>query len=224
MSRPQNRQALSDVIYDKITARIIRGKLQPGQRITEMQIANREGVSQAPVREALKRLAEDRLVTLKPRSGCFVCKITAEEANYLFDIRQRLESLAIELAMRKLAHEQASELLEKLLDCRQLPAEKLVRRALVLDDEFHTFLCEASGSEDLQRLVAKLRARIQVLRAREARDSSRARESLGWHIRILEAMVEGNRKKALADLHDHIEETRRSVVARFTDSNGEQPS
>lgn len=216
MNKPQHsKQAISDVIYQKLYSRIVSGKLRPGQRITELQIAQDEGVSQAPVREALKRLAEDRLVTLKPRSGCFVCKITAEEANYLFEIRKRLELLALELAMPRLRCEEATDLRNKLRNCRKLPQNQFVRKALELDDQFHTFLCKSSGSEDLIILVAKLRARIQMLRIREAEDISRAKESLDWHIHILDAMIAGQKKKAMQSLAKHIEETQQNVIAHF---------
>lgn len=209
------KQSISDSIYQKLYDRIVRGKLQPGQRITELQIAQDEGVSQAPVREALKRLAEDRLVTLKPRSGCFVCKITTEEAEYLFAIRGRLESLALELAMDRFERDHAVELRTLLKKCQQLTEKQFVRRAVELDERFHAFLCESSGSEDLKILVSKLRARIQMLRIREAKDISRAKESLKWHIRILNAMIDGQAKKALEYLEKHIEETRRNVIDHY---------
>lgn len=214
------KNALSDMIYEKLYTQIVNGKLDPGQRITELQIAQAEGVSQAPVREALKRLAEDRLVDLVPRSGCYVCKITRQDAEYLFEIRKRLESLALEYALDRFDTERVILLREKMLACSELDEKRLVRRALELDGQFHSMICESSGSVDLELLVSKLRARIQMLRIREAKDPTRAKISLLRHIEITDAILDGDRNAALELLAKHIEETRENVLENFINDEG----
>lgn len=209
------KKAISDLIYEKIYNQIVSGKLSPGQRITELQIAQTQGVSQAPVREALKRLAEDRLVNLVPRSGCYVCKITKEDADYLFEIRKRLEVLALELAFEKFDMDMITELCDKMKGCLKLQEKTLVKRALKFDDQFHSMICEASGSVDLTIMVGKLRARIQMLRIRAARDPLRAKEALKRHIQILEAIISRKRREAIKLLTCHIDETGLSVQESF---------
>ncbi len=214
IAKKQN--ALSDLIYQQLFDDIVSGKLKPGQRITELQIAKHEGVSQAPVREALKRLAEDRLITLVPRSGCFICKITRKEADYLFEIRKRLEVLALEFAFDKFDLEEVARLREKMLACEKMKEKTLVRRALEIDDQFHSLICKVSGSVDLELIVGKLRARIQMLRIREAKDPARARDALKRHIQILDAILTGKRRDAIKLLACHIDETGLSVQESFT--------
>ena len=207
--------ALSDKIYEKLYRRIVSGKLKSGQRITEMQIANAEGVSQAPVREALKRLAEERLVDLVPRSGCYIAKLTREDANYLFEIRKRLESLGLEYAFDKFDIQKVEKLREKFKKCLELEQSKMVLQELKLDEQLHSLICESSGSRDLQALTNKLWARIQLFRIREATDFDRAKSALHAHLGILDAILAGNPAKAEQLLMEHIEKSRLYVLNTF---------
>ncbi len=211
--------ALSDKIYEKLYRRIVSGKLKSGQRITELQIAKSEGVSQAPVREALKRLAEERLVDLVPRSGCYIAKLTREDANYLFEIRKRLESLSLEYAFDKFDMQKVEKLREKFKKCLAIEQSKMVLQELKLDEQFHSLICESSGSRDLQVLTSKLWARIQLFRIREATDFCRARSALDSHIKILDAILAGNTKKARHLLVEHIESSRRYVLKTFVEED-----
>ena len=211
--------ALSDKVYQKLYRRIVSGRLKSGERITELQIAKSEGVSQGPVREALKRLAEDRLVVLVPRSGCYIAKLTSKDANYLFEIRKRLESLAMKYAFDKFDLKTVEMLREKFKKSLELERNKMVVQELKLDEQFHSLICESSGSRDLQALTSKLWARIQLFRIREATDFGRARSALDSHIKILEAVIEGKKKQAERLLVEHIENSRRYVLKTFVEED-----
>ena len=206
---------LSDKVYRSLYNRIVTGRLKPGQRITEMQIAKSKGVSQAPVREALKRLAEDRLVDLVPRSGCYVCELTREDVDYLFEIRKRLESLALEYAFENLDPKRVQNLRQKFNECRELGKHKLVQKELKLDSLLHSMIFEASGSKDLQVLLNKLWARIQLFRIREATDLARARLALKRHIEILDSILARDMKKAQGLLLQHLEESQQNILEHF---------
>lgn len=199
--------ALSDKIYQKLYKRIVAGRLRPGQRITELQIANSEGVSQAPVREALKRLAEDRLVELVPRSGCFIANPAKEDIICLFDIRKRLESLALEYAFDRFDLKKAKKLREQFEQCLTLEQSKMVSSEIKLDEQLHEFICKSSGSDDLYSLISKLLARIQLFRIKEAANIERARLAIDQHIKILDAIINGDRVQAEQLLLYHIEES-----------------
>jgi DNA-binding GntR family transcriptional regulator len=213
----RSNNALSERVYRALYRQIVTGRLKPGQRITELQIAESQGVSQAPVREALKRLAEDRLVELVPRSGCYVTKLTREDAGYLFDIRKRLETLAMEHAFRRLDLARVGDLREKFVQCLELDDARLVQRELKFDEELHTLIYETSGSRDLQSILSKLRARVQLFRIREATDITRAKFALNRHIEILDAVLAGDRRKAVQLVGRHIEDARENVLKNFVD-------
>ncbi len=207
--------ALSDKIYQKLYKRIISGKLKPGQRITELQIANSEGVSQAPVREAIKRLAEDRLVELVPRSGCFIANPAKEDIICLFDIRKKLECLALEYAFDQFNLEKIKKLREQFEQCLTFEQSKMVSSEIKLDEKLHEFICKSSGSEDLYSLISKLLVRIQLFRIKEASNIERARLAIDHHIKILDAILDGDRVNAEQLLLYHIEESQRYFSKLF---------
>jgi len=197
--------ALSDKIYQKLYKRIIAGKLKPGQRITERQIADSEGVSQAPAREALKRLAEDRLVELVPRSGCFIANPTEKDIICLCDIRKRLECLALEYAFDHFKPEQIEKLRLQFEQCLLLEPAQLICQEIKLDEQLHEFFCKSSDCDDLYLMIHKLRARVQMFRIKEASSIKRAKYALNHHIKILDAILAGDRTLAEQLLQEHIE-------------------
>ena len=214
-NKNKNSSALSDKIYQKLYKRIIAGKLKPGQRITELQIANSEGVSQAPVREALKRLAEDRLVDLVPRSGCFIANPAKEDIICLFDIRKKLECLALEYAFDQFDFTKIKKLRDQFEQCLTLEQSKMVSNEIKLDEQLHEFICKSSGSDDLYSLINKLLARIQLFRIKEASNIERARQAIDQHIKILDAILDRDRAHAEQLLLHHIEESQRYFSISF---------
>jgi len=213
LAREKRHNALSDTVYGNLRRRIVTGRLKAGQRVTEQQIAELEGISRAPVREALKRLDEDGLVTLVPRSGCYVRRLTPEEVNDIFEIRKRLESLALEYAFGRFDLNKIRTLRKRFQACLGLDEPKLARKELRLDGQLHSLICEASGSRNVQDLLGKLWARIQVFRAREAMAGGRARVALKGHIGILDAILAADKQKALRLLEEHIETARKYTLA-----------
>jgi len=212
MKRKRGYNSISDVIYEKFLDLIVSGRLGPGEKITELGIAEAEGVSRAPVREALKRLCEDRLVTLVPRSGCHVCEITREDVDEIFEIRKRLECLALEYAMGHLDIDRVQNLKGRFLKCSKLDDGKVIAEEVKLDGQLHDMIHEACNSRNLQDLLAKLIARVRFFRARGTRNAAKARVALAGHIDILDAIIQGDRKRALKLLAEHIDVSRENSL------------
>jgi len=109
--------SLSEKVYQRIYKRIISGTLKGGDKITEASISSSMGISRAPVREALKRLSEDHLVVLVPRSGCFIALLSKEEVEEIYEIRKRLECMALEYAFEKLDINEVRDLKNEFQKC-----------------------------------------------------------------------------------------------------------
>ena len=101
MDLRSNKKSLSNLVYRDLKEKILKNKLLPGDKLIEMEIASNLGVSRTPVREALKKLEEDGLVTSFPRKSYIVSKISVKEAKNLYIVRRSLESLAVELLAQK---------------------------------------------------------------------------------------------------------------------------
>lgn len=101
MDLRSNKKSLSNLVYRDLKEKILKNKLLPGDKLIEMEIASDLGVSRTPVREALKKLEEDGLVTSFPRKSFIVSKISVKEAKNLYIVRKSLEPLAVELLAQK---------------------------------------------------------------------------------------------------------------------------
>jgi len=164
------------------------------------------------VREALKRLAEDRLVVLVPRSGCYICELTEKDVTEIFEIRKRLEGLALEYAFETFDLEEVRNLRQKFAECLNLGGKKLVQEELKLDSKFHSMIFEKSGSPCLQDLLSKILARIKIFRTRGTYVIEKAKGALETHLDILDSILKGDRDRALEVLNEHIDISKANAI------------
>ena len=101
---------LRDVVFNTLRQAILRGELKPGERLMEIQLANKLGVSRTPIREAIRKLELEGLVLMIPRKGAEVAEITEKSLRDVLEVRRALEELAVELACEKITPEQIQEL------------------------------------------------------------------------------------------------------------------
>ena len=209
--------SLSKAVYDDFYRQILSGKLKPGERITETQISESMIISRAPVREALKRLAEEGLVILIPRSGCYVTEPTPSEIDELYEIRQRLEAMALEYGFDNMDKKCLQKLRKQFQDCSNLTHAELLKKEILLDTKLHNLIAEASNLKYLQEILAKMRTRIQVFRVRIARCTEHIAAALQEHIAILDALIAGDREGALTNLIGHIKHTKMNLLGSIDD-------
>lgn len=210
--------SISEIVYQAVYKQILAGKINPGNRITELELSQKMGISRAPVREALKRLAEDRLVVLKPRSGCFVSDLKPEEIEEIYEIRKRLECMAMEYAFEKFDAEELKKIKKQFLACKKLSSASLVKNETKLDSQLHKLIAEKSCCPNLQEMLGKLRARVEVFRVRESNYVERAKGALQEHVRILNALLSNNKAMAIKELESHIEHTKKNVLSNLKNS------
>ena len=101
---------LRDVVFNTLRKAILKGELKPGERLMEIALAERLGVSRTPVREAMRKLELEGLVVMIPRRGAQVANITEKDLNDVLEVRMALENLSIENACKKMTEEQLAEL------------------------------------------------------------------------------------------------------------------
>lgn len=210
--RPIHHDSLSDGVYQGLFDDIVNGRLRPGQRITEQEISGARGISRAPVREAIAKLAVDGLLRLVPRSGCYVCALSERDIQHIFDIRARLETLALDYAFDAFDPAQLAKLRARLMACQGHDERKMLREEEPLDTLFHATILNAAASPLLQDLLGKLLARVRVFQALGSRDPGKARDALKTHVAILDAILDGDRAAARRRLREHLEVARTNAV------------
>lgn len=101
---------LRDVVFNTLRQAILRGEFKPGERLMEIQLANKLGVSRTPIREAIRKLELEGLVIMIPRKGAEVADITEKSLRDVLEVRKALEELAVQLACEKITQEELEEL------------------------------------------------------------------------------------------------------------------
>jgi DNA-binding GntR family transcriptional regulator len=156
---------LSDRVYTIIRKSVISGELQPGQRVVESEIARLLAVSQAPVRDAVKRLAHEGLLTHVPRRGHFVTEVSEEDERQAREVRTSLEELAGRLAAQNANEEELNELQGLVTALRSAGRRNDLAQFRDLDIAFHAGVCEASHNAFLVRLWKVMEPSWRALRA-----------------------------------------------------------
>jgi DNA-binding GntR family transcriptional regulator len=216
------RAVFREQIKDVLMQRIVDGQYEPGERIVELRIAEEFGVSQAPVREALRELESLRLVESEPFRGARVRAVRADEIAESYPVRAALEELAAKLAAERLAG--AAAPLQAGIDAMRAAAVDGDLRAFVRHDvAFHRVFVEASGNLTLvevwQSLHVDLRTRFTLIQRLE--DLAEVAES---HVPIMRALDAGDAERAGRVVREHIEGFGRWFAERGTESaNPERP-
>lgn len=195
---------LSDQVYAMVRGMVLDGSLPPGTRIVESEIARRLGVSQAPVREAIKRLAFEGLVSVVPRRGSYITQISEAEAQDAREVRALLEESAARQAVENF-DAGTRQALEVLVDgMRKAARENDLAAFRGHDMAFHRAVIELSGNSYLPRLWAVMESSLLSLRVvGDPGFTGSWPEMAEAHQALIEALASGNRGQAAAAFHRH---------------------
>jgi DNA-binding GntR family transcriptional regulator len=189
------------MVADAIRSRILGGEFAPGERLAEERLSEEMGVSRMPVREALRMLAAEGVVTLEPRRGASVTAYSAAQVRELVEVRATLESLNAKLAARRKDPGQIAAL-ERILAAGGRINER-TELALIQENNarFHEALEAVAGNTVLSSIVRSLRDRTALVFARQSR--ARVRENWREHAAIVRAVIAGDEDLAalLASRH-----------------------
>jgi DNA-binding GntR family transcriptional regulator len=195
------RSMLRDQIKDAIVERILDGVYGPGERIVEIRVAQEFGVSQAPVREALRELELLRLVVSEPFRGARVREVSAEELAEIYPVRAALEEVA---ARGAAAHMEVAGLEAALEDMRAAARAGDVHEFIAHDVAFHRQIVEAAGNRTLEELWNSLHVdlRTTITLIKHVDDLGAVAES---HVPVLEAIAARDPERSARVLRAHIE-------------------
>ncbi|GAA2234966.1 FCD domain-containing protein [Herbiconiux moechotypicola] len=175
---------------------ITSGELAPGDRLAEVQLSARLGVSRGPIREAITALERDGLIEQIPNRGAFVRVVSEVEARGLYEIRSALFGLACELAARRSGGAAAIEFRALLASMRTVAERDDAAAYYELNREFHRALLTASGNPRLGEEYESISREINLFRARALSIHENIESSLGEHEEIAAAVVEGRASDA----------------------------
>ncbi|WP_193210940.1 GntR family transcriptional regulator [Luteolibacter marinus] len=193
-----------DKIRENLEQLIIEGGFTDGERLDEVRLAARFGVSRTPLREALRLLAGSGLVELIPRRGAFVVHPGIVELVEMFEVMAELEALCGRLAARRMSPGDLAELTVAARGCEQALAEESPDDYYHRNEDFHQLIYKAAGNSFLVGEAQRLQRRLRPFRRMQLRAKGRMRQSMEEHRRILTALAEGNPTAAADALRDHV--------------------
>lgn len=196
--------ALYQEVAERLRQRIFSHELPPGSWIDEQRLAEEYGISRTPLREALKVLASEGLVTLKPRRGCYVTEISAQDLNDIFPLLALLEGRALAEALRRAQPDDLDEL-ESLHDKLERAArDGKIQRFFEINQEFHRRIQELAGNRWMLMLIQDLRKVMKLSRLISLSHEGRLQRSLDEHRLIMRLIREGKAAEAEAAMRDHL--------------------
>lgn len=202
-------------IYRELRRAIIVGRRPPGERLSIDELAASYGTSVTPVRDALQMLSQEGLVTIRPRSGYFVTRITLKELSDLLELREVLELAAAERAAQRITPQQLDALAEVHAGYAG-DDDEAYDRYTDENRRFHVLVAEASGNHALAEAVRHLHERLA--RFMVIRHAGATMERT--HARLLETLAAGDAAAAREAMHDEIQETRDLILARVIREEG----
>ncbi|HSV84115.1 MAG TPA: GntR family transcriptional regulator [Ramlibacter sp.] len=196
-------RALYQEVAELLRQRIFRRELEPGSWIDEMKIAEEFGISRTPLREALKVLAAEGLVTMKVRRGAYVTEVSENDLAEVYHLLSLLESDAAAAVARGATAAQLQELQALHAELEAAVADR--DRFFVLNERFHMRLLEVAGNRWRSQMVADLRKVMKLNRHNSLLKSGRIEESLQEHRAVMEALTRRDAEAAELRMREHFE-------------------
>lgn len=217
VSPAQPYRPLYEDAYAALRDAILNGRLAPGDRIVEAEIARQMAISRAPIREAIRKLERDGLVEYQPRRGTVVVRLSREEVRDAYNLRAHLEGYAARLAAIQATEEELANL-ENLIDqMHDFAIHDDLRGLLAADVAFHAQICQASGSKRVYRLWDSLNPHSWTLLT-SLKAAYSLTEIADRHRPVLDALRARDADCAETVLRRHILDLAENVLAHIDDT------
>lgn len=203
----EDNYSMSGRVFHTIREGILSGKYAADEMLKEKQIGDELGVSRTPVREALRQLELEGLVTIIPNKGAFVIGVSLEDIKDIYEMRVLLEGLCAKWAAQRVSETMLAELEENIYLTEFHLTKKNWDQIVALDNRFHELLYEASGSRELQRVLTDYHQYVQRIRKITLGQEKRVKDSTEEHRMIVEALKMRDPQLAQNNAKKHIRST-----------------
>ena len=209
---------LKEKAYDTIRNKILKCEYAPNSYLNEKQLCEELNVSRTPIRDALSRLEQERLVTILPKRGVLVSPVTTNEINMIYETRILLEPYVITTYGHKINGEKQDRLEEILLNSENNKND--IQALFDLDDEFHHLLLNLCENKYFLQTYAKIHAQNSRLRIISGNYvDKRLKDSHTEHLTILDYIIKKDYKKAAKAMETHLLNSKESAFKAILSSN-----
>ncbi len=206
---------LRDVVFNTLRQAILTGELKPGERLMEIHLANRLGVSRTPIREAIRKLELEGLVTMIPRRGAEVSQITEKSMNDVLEVRRALDALCAELACDRITDEELDNLGKACTAFEQAVRTRDIRKIAQADVALHDIIVQATGNQRLIQLVNNLSEQMYRYRFEYIKDFSQHERLIEEHRIIYRSIVNKDKETASKEAKIHIDNQEKAIIRQI---------
>lgn len=204
--------SLADQIFDKLEKDILTGKYAYGEILTETKLSEELGVSRTPVREALRRLGQEKLIK-ETQKGTVVLGISKEDLVDIYAVRMPLEAMAVTRFIENMTDE-TLKILRDIVDVQEFYGSRRdFSNISVKDSEFHEAIYKNCGSHILEETLIPLHRKVVKFRKASIEHSGRAEKSIDEHKEILKAIEERDTEKAVQLVTQHANNAKQSILS-----------
>lgn len=200
----QRPELLQERVADRVREAILEGSLQPGERLVEFRLSKQWNISRAPLREAIRQLAAEGLLTLSPHRGATVAEVSLEELHELFSVRSMLEAFGAGLAAKSASPDHLAAMRHQIAEMRASLARRDLSAFYVAGLEFHSILMGASGNSVFRRIYDQNKRQFRRYQALMPRLPDLPQNSIDEHQQILDAVEKGDADAASEAARHHI--------------------
>lgn len=206
---------LRDVVFRTLRQAILKGDLKPGERLLEVHLAERLGVSRTPIREAIRKLELEGLVLMIPRKGAEVARISQKSLQDVLEVRRALEELAVEIACVRIREDGLKALRQIHARFTATTEHGDVSRITELDVDFHNQIYAATDNQKLVQLINNLQEQMYRYRMEYIKDREKWPVIVKEHKAIIDALAERDADAAKYAIRTHISNQEMTVRERI---------
>ena len=206
---------LRDVVFNTLRQAILTGELRPGERLMEIHLADRLGVSRTPIREAIRKLELEGLVTMIPRRGAEVAQITEKSMNDVLEVRRAVDALCVELACERITKEELEQLRQACDRFEEAVGTGDVKEIAQADVALHEIIVQATGNQRLVQLVNTLSEQMYRYRFEYIKDFSQHEKLIEEHRIIYNSIVQKDRETACSAAKTHIDNQKKAIIKQI---------
>ena len=203
---------LRDVVFNTLRQAILRGEMEPGERLMEIQLAQKLGVSRTPIREAIRKLELEGLVIMIPRKGAEVAHITEKDMRDVLEVRSTLEELAVTLACKNVTPEKIDELKAANKVFESAIVSKDVVNIVDADVQFHDIIYAMTDNQRLIQIINNLREQMYRYRLEYVKDARTHSILISEHNDIIRELSQKNVTDARVVVRQHINNQEKGIV------------
>lgn len=208
---------LRDVVFKTLRQAILRGELEPGERLMEISLANKLGVSRTPIREAIRKLELEGLVTMIPRKGAVVASISEKDMKDVLEVRVTLEELAVTLACKNFDEEAVEDLKRAEIVFENAVISHNIMNIVDSDVAFHDVIYNHTGNERLIQLINNLRETMYRYRLEYIKDARNHSILINEHNDLIQGLIAKDVEAVKKTIRIHISNQERGIIRQIQD-------